>query len=53
MDISDERTEILSQEDIIYAKQTVIHEPSGNQSEGAMGNEPATPCKDRCKFLLV
>ena len=27
MHISDERTEILSQEDIIYAKQTIIHDP--------------------------
>lgn len=34
MDISDERTEILSQEDIIYAKQTVIHDPVATNPKG-------------------
>ncbi len=34
MDISDERTEILSQEDIIYAKQTIIHDPVATDPKG-------------------
>ena len=34
MDISDERTEILSQEDIIYAKQTVIYDPVATNPKG-------------------
>lgn len=34
MDISDERTEILSQEDIIYAKQTIIHDPVATNPKG-------------------
>ena len=34
MDISDERTEILSQEDIIYAKQTIIYDPVATDPKG-------------------
>lgn len=34
MDISDERTEILSQEDIINAKQTVIYDPVATNPKG-------------------